>query len=240
MYGDILQRVDVALSIQDTKSIEELDRKSYCTDRVPHRRAAHQIGNTLNGQRRSREANASGVRQVLVLVKPLEHLVVLPPVRIVRRLAVTVVVLLLPVSVVLQDQLLGRRSRPHDVAEALIGLQHRPLPLQSPELAPQSRPARVAIRVAARAVTAAQQLRQRLVAAAAEPPLKPLLRTEQESRVEPRVQQLRPLRSVAGPPRSQQRPLVRMKVQQPHVPDVPKPVEPGVEQRLGLAGPLSQ
>lgn len=27
MYGDILQRVDVALSIQDTKSIEELDRR---------------------------------------------------------------------------------------------------------------------------------------------------------------------------------------------------------------------
>lgn len=84
----------------------------------------------------SREANASGVRQVLVLLKPLEHLVVLPPVWVVRRLAVAVVVLLLSVSVVLQDQLLGRRSRPHNVTDALVGLQHRPLPLQSPELAP--------------------------------------------------------------------------------------------------------
>lgn len=175
-----------------------------------------------------------------MLLKPLKHLVVLPPVRVVWRLAVTVVVLLLPVPVVLQNQLLGRRSRPHDVADALVSLQHRSLPLQSPELAPQSRPTRVALRVATRAVTAAQQLRQRLVAAATEPPLKPLLRTEQESRVEPRVQQLRPLKSVAGPPRSQQRPLVRVKVQQPRVPDVPKPLEPGVEQRLGLARPLPQ
>lgn len=94
--------------------------------------------------------------------------------------------------------------------------------------------------MATRAVTASQQLRQRLVPTAAEPPLKPLLRTEQETRIEPRVQQLGPLKSVAGPPRSQQRPLVRVEVQQSHVPDVSKPVEPGVEQRLGLAGPLPQ